>query len=349
MRLAIIIVCYNGRKWLERSLGSCVQHARGVPTYLVDNASTDDSVKYVRQSFPGVRVLESGENLGFAGGNNLGIKAALAQGAEAVFLLNQDAELTAGCLEALTRLLVERPSVAAVQPVIVLPSGLVNSVGNSFHYLGFGYATGYGLTLDQARSTIGWFKHGAQPPYLSGAAVLMRSKALVGVGLFDEALFMYHEDLELSLRLRLAGWALALEPAVRVIHHYEPSRSRKQFYFMERNRFLVWLAYFKLPTLTLLCFWWLVSELPLFAVAIVGGWGVEKARAYSYLLRPKTWRYIHLRREQVRHVRTCKDSELLAYAVDRIEFQAAPGGVALKVFNLLSALVWSFTKPLIRW
>ena len=348
MRTAIIIVSYNGRQWLKVTLDSCAQFASSAVVYLVDNASTDGSADFVAEHFPGVKLQRELKNLGFAGGNNLGIQHALADGAEAVLLLNQDAELHAGTLPELVEALEHNQKVGAVQPAIYLPSGKVNSFGNRFHYLGFGWAGGYQATLAEAEAQLPWVTSGTEPPYLSGAALFLRATALQQVGLLDEALFMYHEDLELCFRLRLAGWHLALCSAARVTHHYEFHRSTQSYYFMERNRFVVWLSYFRAQTLAVIVPLWLITELPLLIVAFLQGWGAEKLRAYAYLGRPTTWVDIKQRRARLRSLRTLSDRTLLSYASSTIEFQEVDSFLTQNVFNPVSQALWLILFPLIR-
>lgn len=348
MNCAIVIVSYQGKDWLGKCLASCQRYASEVPVYVVDNASTDGSAE-LAAGFAGVTVLRQEVNLGFAGGNNVGLRAAMNDGAEAVMLLNQDAELTSGCLSALTDHLKKNPTVAAVQPAIMLPDGRVNSLGNSYHYLGFGEAGGNGLSREEARERLPWLKHGSEPPYLSGAAMLIRVEALKQVGLLDEDLFMYHEDLELCLRFRLAGWHLAVVPTARVIHHYEPHRSLKQFYYMERNRFIVWLSYFKPATLLLLFIPWLVSELLLTLLALVRGWVGVRLRAYGYLFIPSSWLDIWRRRRRLARLRCCSDRHLLTAAEAVIHSANKDSFITRYLFNPLSTMLWSLVFPLIRW
>ncbi len=340
MKLAIVIVSYNGKRWLKATLMSCTQFAKKVPVYVVDNASTDGSADYIAQEFSDAHLIREIKNTGFAGGNNIGIQAALAAGAEAIFLLNQDAELTNDCLEKLSKYLLNNPRVAAVQPAIFLPDGRVNSLGNGYHFLGFGFAGGNGLTLKQAYQQVPWARAGTEPPYVSGAAVLLRASALRQVGVFDEALFLYHEDLEVSLRLRLAEWSLAVVDTARVIHHYDSKRSNQQFYFMERNRWLVWLLYFKLPTLIILSVIWLPMEVLLLLLGLVGGWLPAKIKSYAYFFTFRPWLYIRERRRVLQKLRTCTDRHLLSYATARIQFQTTNSWLVEYVLNPVSALAW---------
>lgn len=349
MQIAIVIVTYNSEKWLEKCLKSCQLYAPSVPVYVVDNASIDNTVAIIRRYYPLVHLLSQHMNLGFAAGNNVGLSAALTAGAEAVLLLNQDAELTEDAVWQLGDYLTKHPSVGAVQPLIILPSGLVNSAGNSFHYLGFGEAGGNGLTIEQAWQKLPWLKQSAEPPYLSGAAMMVRAAAWRQVGPLQDELFMYHEDLEFSLRLRAAGWKLGLEPEARVIHHYESHRSLKQIYYMERNRLLVWSELFRGRTLLVLLPAFLMAEAILLFLSLMNGWFIKKLQSYAYFLRGSAWRCIRARRRQWAALRRLSDRELLNFASSSLENNVSPTGtVFMRLFNILSTLVWGLLKPLIR-
>lgn len=349
MRTAIIIVSYNGVRWLRQALESCATFANSVPVYVVDNASTDGSADLVAQYFSSVKLSRESRNLGFAAGNNVGIRLALKDGVEAVMLLNQDAELQAEALPGLVAVLEQNPKVGAVQPAIYLSDGRVNSLGNSYHYLGFGESGGNGLSLDQATRALPWVVSHSEPPYLSGAAVLVRAVALKQVGLFDEELFVYHEDLELSLRLRLSGWSLALEPAARVTHHYDHERSLAQLYYMERNRFLVWLSYFKWPTLILLFIPAMLAEFLMLVAATMHGWLLPKLRVYGYFAKPSSWRGVVARRQRLSALRTVTDRALLSHAAATITSRQASPPALHAIANALGTTGWRLLFPLIRW
>lgn len=349
MQTAIVIVSFNGRKWLDKCLKSCQICAPAVPIYVVDNASTDGSAE-LAQTYSEVTVIKQVFNEGFAGGNNVGISAALKDGAEAVMLLNQDAELTAGCVNNLLEYLSNHPQVGAVQPAILLPDGRVNSLGNSFHFLGFGEAGGNGLEVTKAMNKLSWLATDTEPPYLSGAAVLIRAQALRQVGFFKNELFMYHEDLDLSLRLRAAGWKLAILPTSKVIHFYESNRSLRQYYYMERNRLVVWNEIFSLKTLLLFLPFFIFSEIALLLMAASQGWFKEKIKSYRYFLLPSSWLSIAAHRRQFKKIRRVSDRKLLSYAASRIEYQSeGTGKLTTLIWNPLSFLGWKIIYPLLRW
>ncbi|MFH1867235.1 MAG: glycosyltransferase family 2 protein [Patescibacteria group bacterium] len=349
MKLAIVIVSYNGLKYLPAALKSCKDFAPHCQVYLVENASSDGSLEYIQKNWPKVKLFPQATNLGFAEGNNVGLRQAMSEGAEAIFLLNQDAELTSGSLDKLESYLSTHPKVGMVQPRLSLPNGRINSLGNCYHYLGFGFAGGNGLSYEEALRRLHWFKNQTEIPYASGAGVLLRSQALKQVGLFDQTLFMYHEDLELSLRFRSFGWRLEILPEAEVIHHYQFSASSNNFYYMERNRLSVWLSYFKLPTLILLFIPWLISELALLLTSLFNGWSGAWWRARRYFFNKEIWQYLTSKRQQLRKTRKVNDRLLLSFASGSIHFQEKDRWFVRYLFNPLSAVGWLLIKPLIRW
>jgi GT2 family glycosyltransferase len=223
-RSAVIIPHAGGAGILQACLASLA--GAGSPAcrvLLVDNASADGSVAAARQAFPWLEVLAQPRNLGFAGGCNAGLQAALADPAcEYAALLNNDTVVETGWLEALEELLDAHPRVAAVQPrLLSIPSpGTLDysgAAGGLLDVYGFPYALGRVLGHLEVDGD-NWL----EPRLLawaSGTACLLRATALREVGLLDESFFMHMEEIDLAWRLRLAGWQVASAPRARVHHH----------------------------------------------------------------------------------------------------------------------------------
>lgn len=212
-RVAIVVLNWNG--WQDTL--ACIASLQGLDygnfeLLLVDNGSTDGSVDHFRRALPAVTVLQTGANLGFGGGCNVGIRQALANGAHYVWLVNSDATVDAGALSALVRTAEENPALGAVGSVLfeadhrdrvqLWGGGRVNRwLGRSTHCLAPG-------SID----------------FVSGASMLLRRTALEDVGLFDEAsFFMYWEDTDLGFRLRDAGWQLGVATDSRIWHKQSAS------------------------------------------------------------------------------------------------------------------------------
>jgi GT2 family glycosyltransferase len=215
--VVVIIVNYNGEAVLRDCLESLTKsdYPR-MDILVVDNASQDSSVEMLRRHYPHVQLIVAPSNLGFAGGNNLGIEAAMLWGADYIFVLNNDTIVAPQCV----RKLVERAEwnrrIGAVSPLILfadLPDRIW-AAGGSFN-LWYGSARHYGL---RQRASMPRWQRPRPITFATGCAVLYRAEALREVGTFDERLYMYAEDSDLSYRLRAAGWLLYYEPEAVVWH-----------------------------------------------------------------------------------------------------------------------------------
>lgn len=360
-KVAIIIVSYGHAKFMPAlfaSLDRLTYPKDAVKIWLLDNQSPDDTYDVVRgmldasgtKTKGGVpcALIKSPTNRGFAGGNNDCMKLALAAGYERIFLLNPDTEIAPDALQPLVAAL-EPPGVGAVQPLLLLAQDhtRINSAGNAIHYLGMSWCDGYRLTLDDPAA-----KKLVQPRELvslSGAGMMLRADALKEVGVFDEELFAYHEDVELSWRLRLAGWRLRLVPEARVGHAYEFSRSIKKYYWMERNRFLVMAMCYRLPTLLLIAPMLLALELGMLPFAVLRGWGREKLRAYGHFLKPSSWRALSAARRRDQRLRKLADRALTAGFSTRVLYQEVDSPVLRFVANPLMALYWRLSRLVLWW
>jgi GT2 family glycosyltransferase len=243
--IAVVIVNWNGRSLLDACLGSILKQAPPPESiFLVDNGSTDGSVEHVRAAWPSVSVLETGgANLGFAGGNNVGIRAALAAGADAILLLNNDAQLLPGALDRLDSALQRGgPGVSAAAPKILYRStpDIIWAAGGRFDWWR-GVAVDRGLN---ERDT-GQYDRAEAVQSATACCLLVRSEAFRDVGLLDETYFMYFEDADFSARLGRMGRKITYEPQARVLHDVfgssggAPDRpSRLALYYSTRNRAL---------------------------------------------------------------------------------------------------------------
>jgi GT2 family glycosyltransferase len=353
---AIVIVAHQGAGHLRRALDSCRTHAARTETIVVDNASTDGGRELVAVEFPEVRLLPQARNLGFAAGCNVGIRAAREGGAAWVLLLNQDAIVQEATVSALAAFLEANPRAAAVQPALFRDDGLVNSLGNPVHYLGFSTAGGNGLSVDQAEHdpSLPWLRDGRWRtvgvviPAFTGAAVMVRTAALDDVGLFEEELFLYHEDLELGMRLRRAGWTLHLLGSVRAVHHYEFSRNLRKWYFLERNRHWILLAHYRTRSLAVLAAPLVAVEVAVWAMAFRDRWASQKWQSYQYWRRPGTVDHLRRRRRQMAARGGLSDRELLRAASGQLVATEVTSPVIDQFVNPISALLWRLLRPFLH-
>lgn len=275
--LSVLIVAWNSREELRRTLPALVPELREVDELIVvDNASPDDSAAVVRELAPAARMVRAGRNLGFAGGCNAG--AAEARG-DLLVILNPDAAPRPGFGEAIRRPWREGRGWAAWQALVAEAGGTeVNSAGNPVHFTGIVWAGMHGRPLSEAPPA-------GEVVALSGACLAIPLATWREAGGFPERFFMYHEDVDLSIRLRLAGGTLGIEPAAVVDHDYEFGANDHKWRWLERNRLAFLIRTYPAPLLILLGPALVATELVLFAVAARGGWLGQKVAANAEVLR----------------------------------------------------------------
>ncbi len=301
------------------------------------------------KELPRVTVLPQTENLGFAGGNNVGTVRALELGCEYVYYHNNDGFMAANALEPIIEAFQADETIGAAQSLMLLhpETTLVNSAGNSYQYLGFGYCDDYrtpvrDLQLPEIKDI----------DYASGAALVVRADLIRKHGMWDHDFFLYHEDLEWSLRLRSVGYRIVLVRDSVFFHKYQFSRSIQKFYWMERNRMAVMIMYYKIPTLILLFPMLIAMEIGLWGFAFLGGWVKEHKKVYAYWLQKKHWGLWLGKRKKIQKMRVVGDRTLLKHSQSGIHFQDA--SVDKPIVNyvgnpVLAVYYWIVVKGLMWW
>jgi GT2 family glycosyltransferase len=212
MKIHAVIVTYNGAAWIAGALQSLRDSTHTCEAVVVDNASTDDTVSLVRRDFPEAQLIEAGANLGFGRGNNLGIAAALARGADAVFLLNQDAWVTPEAIAQMAGFLAAEPGFDIVSPLHCSPDlGRVDPNTQSAYLQR--HAPGYLSDACLGRVQSHYSIRG-----INAAAWMLRAGVFRRAGGFDPLFFMYGEDDDLIERFAHHGLRTALLPAARIVH-----------------------------------------------------------------------------------------------------------------------------------
>ena len=362
-KTAIIVVSWNHGHFLADCVRAVEQAgiAPGAATLMiVDNDSPDGSGDFIanallapdqkttRGGFPCV-FFKNAQNLGFSGGNNQAMRLALEQTYDYVYLLNPDTEAQPGFLEAAIRTIESDQKIGIVQSLLRLHprTDLVNSYGNEIHFLGFGYAGGESMPVSDPSVQAKLVRRDIASA--SGAGMLVRASLIREVGFLDEELFAYHEDLEYSWRVRLAGYRVCLAPDSVVFHKYEFSRSIQKYYWMERNRFIVLARFYRWPTLALVAPALVAMEIGLWLFAFKGGWWREKARAYGYLLSSAHRRTLRFTRKKTQLLRKISDREATALFTGRIEFQQMKPVLLTYAANPFFAAYWRLVRLVLRW
>lgn len=276
--IAVVVVCHNSADALPDTLpalaGQLGEHDEVV---VVDNASTDDGAALARTLLPAATVIAAPGNVGFASGCHIGARASTAP---LILLLNPDAVPQPGFLDALRGAAAEHPGWGAWQALVTMDGGSrVNTAGNLVHWLGFGWAGGLGDPVDAVPP------QDAEVGFPSGAAMIVRRASWEAAGGFDERYFMYGEDLDLGLRLRLAGQEAGIVPAARADHDYTFVKGDYKWFYLERNRWWTVLGAYPAPLLVLVLPALLVFEAALLLAAKRGGWLAPKLQAQRAVLR----------------------------------------------------------------
>lgn len=270
------------------------------------------------KEIPHVTYLPQKENLGFAGGNNVGVDWALENDFSYVFFHNNDGFFAANAFEPLVEAFEFDPKIGAAQSLMLLhpETNLLNSAGNSFHYLGFGFCDQYRTKV--AELNLPKLK---EVDYASGAALMIRTDLIRQYGSWDPDFFMYHEDLEWSFRLRAFGYKIVLVRDSVFYHKYQFGRSIEKFFWMERNRHAIMLMFFKVPTLILLFPIAFFLEFGLWFFSIVNGYAGKRVDVYKYWLKSENWKLWLKKRAFIQKNRVITDRELLKHSVSEIKFQ----------------------------
>ncbi|MEK7125696.1 MAG: glycosyltransferase family 2 protein [Patescibacteria group bacterium] len=343
MKIYIIIIAYNGSQYIKKCLASVFlsKYSGQFNVVAVDNHSLDNTVEIIEKEFPQVELIKLEKNLGFVGGNNIGIKRALVSGAGYVVLLNQDTEVEYDWLTQLVKA-AQDDKVGIVQAMLLLANerALTNNVGNAMHYLGFGFVKNYRERVDS------WYH---RPPfaigYASGAAMLIKKEVLQtltlpspwkgeGTAYLNPVFFMYHEDLDLCWRARLAGYEIMIAPQATVYHHYEFNRNKKMFYWTERNRWAVLLQNYSLVTLLKLSPILLFIEIAMLGYSLISGWFVYKLQSYGWIIINLPG--IFKTRIKTQSMRKVGDSEVMKHMDSALSFP--------KFINPLLKKYWQYVR-----
>lgn len=205
---------------------------------VVDNGSNDNSVSSIRSAFANVTVIETGTNLGYAEGNNTGIRYSLTKGAKFLFVLNNDTRVAPDALDCLLKTAKQNPQSAFFGPKILhLPQpDLIQSAGIRLDYFWRSHLLGMNEADGQSDD------NPVPVSCVSGAALFIRSEALAAIGLLDPDFYLYREDIDWCLRAQQKGYQILYVPGARIWHASHADAGEKQAmitYYMTRNSLLL--------------------------------------------------------------------------------------------------------------
>jgi GT2 family glycosyltransferase len=241
--IVAVVLNWNGEHDTAACLDSLLaQRDVALEILIVDNDSADGSGARLHARYPALPYLQTGANLGYAGGNNRGIEWTLARGADAVLVINNDTVADASCVRRLVEALDAEPRVAGVAPLIRRyddPSRIWFAGGKLSTMRAIGSHENFGASVAQLLGTLPDPSRLQPCTFLSGCCILFRAEALRDVGTFREDFFAYVEDVELSYRLARGGWRLGWMPTAQLAHRVPQEGSPEspmQIRLRDRNR-----------------------------------------------------------------------------------------------------------------
>jgi GT2 family glycosyltransferase len=267
-RIAIILVNWNAAQYTIECLASLQKlDYPNFETILIDNGSVDHSPTIIRQAFPGIMLLEMGENLGFVEGNNVGIREAQRRGAELVLLLNNDTEVDPDCLSRMVDVIQSDTKIGIVGPTIYY-----HSLPDTIWSAGGEIIWRAGLTRMMNLGEKDYGQLGTQPrkvDFVTGCALLIKMTAIQEAGLLDQRFFAYFEEAEWCVRVNRAGYQIMHIPDAKIWHkisleareaspmvHYYMIRNRLLFLKLTKASFGAWIYTLFFDYLRTLLSWW---------------------------------------------------------------------------------------------
>lgn len=348
-KIGIILINYKNyaHKYLQGCRDSLrLQTYSDFQVYIVDNASSPETFSYLKDFYPEAVVL-CREDGNYCAANNVGMRQAIQDGCDYVVSANMDTEFEADWLEELVTALDANPDAGIAQSLIRLypkdedqrKDPLINTAGNIIHFLFFGFTSHYGEKSSSLK-----IKDYSDIPYASGCSFIMRKEVFEEIGGYNEEYYMYHDDLDISLKTRLAGHRVIIALKSKMFHKYEFERSIRMVYYMERNRALSFFSFYSLPKILLISPVFLAMDLGITMLALIGPWFGTKMEVDAYFLKSSSWRLIREIRRHLRQISKKPFEEISSGFTGKIEFQEVDNFVLRHLVNPVFNLFWKIVK-----
>jgi GT2 family glycosyltransferase len=238
-RVTVIVLNWNGKDDTLSCLSSLQEQTVPLDLVVVDNGSEDGSETAIHEAYPDITVLQTGRNLGYTGGNNAGIRHALATGATHIFVVNNDIALAPDCVAALLADSVAHPHTAAFAP----KSLYLSQPGTIYFAGGRLLRTGSAVHMGLGQPDGPEYDHAGSTDWITGCALFATRLAFERIGLFDDRYFLLFEDVDWSLKAREAGMHLRYVPTARLWHGgsktFGGKRGTAYQYYFTRNGLLL--------------------------------------------------------------------------------------------------------------
>ncbi|MFY8107772.1 MAG: glycosyltransferase family 2 protein [Bacteroidia bacterium] len=311
----IVILNHNGKKFLDECFTSVLNgNYKNQKVYLLDNASTDDDVFYVKQNFPEVEIIQNPNNNGYCAAYNLAFEAC---NSPYIVCLNNDVTVHPDWLVHLVELAESNSNISALQPKIL---SYYNH--SDFEYAGasggmmdvLGYPFLRGRIFDHIEKDNGQYDDIKEVFWTSGAAMFIRKSALEKCGVFDELIVHHMDEIDLCWRMRLSGFEMKVQPKSEIYHiggASIPKNSFKKVYWNHRNSLYLLLKNYSISNLLLFSLGhFLLDIVAAWTFLLQGNFTAFKAIAYAHIWIVKNIPVILKKRKEVQHRRSVADSNI---------------------------------------
>jgi GT2 family glycosyltransferase len=338
--LSVVIVAYNSGSELTRTLPALAGEVQpGDEVIVVDNGSSGSPRELVAGLLPEARVIEMGTNAGFTAATNLG---ASETAGDIVLMLNPDAMPEPGFGDAIREPHATRPDWGAWMALVACHIDgrkVVNSWANPVHFTGIAWAGGHGRPLSEVGGE-------GDIPIASGAALAVRREVWEEVGGLPEEFFLYHEDIDISVRIQAAGRRIGLQPAAVVDHDYDFHSNDRKWFWLERNRIAMVIRNYPGPLLALVSPALLATELVLLLVSAKQGWVGAKLKSYRDLIGwlPR----LRGERHEIQAARRITASEFADLLTPDLDSQLIPAFARKGLVRGLLRAYWKAVRAILR-
>ena len=310
--VSVIILNFNAGELLLNCINSLTKLTyQNIELIVVDNNSTDNSQNECKQKFPQIKLIQNQKNSGYCGGNNIGIKEAKG---EFVIILNPDTIVEPN----LIKTLINEYSIhgeGLYQPKILSldDKQILESTGNMIHIFGFGYARDKGNLDNNEINKV------TKVGYAAGTCLFSSKEIFLKLKLFDEFLFLYHDDLDLGWRAAQKGIISYIVPQAKIYHaeSYSLKWSQKKFFWLERNRRYCLMTHYSKSTLNKIHRELLITEFLIWMVYISKGFLSAKIKAELDLIKNKE--LINKKQKEIEKEKVVSDIKLINTFPNRIE------------------------------
>jgi len=310
--VSIIILNFNAGKLLLNCIESLTKLAyQNIELIIVDNVSTDNSQNQCKEKFPQVKLIQNEKNSGYCGGNNVGIKNA---NGEFIIILNPDTIVESNLIDKLLGAYnihgegLYQPKILSLEDKTIL-----QSTGNMIHVFGFGFAR------DKGNQDNNEIKETTKIGYAAGTCLFALKETFLKLKLFDEFLFLYHDDLDIGWRASQKEINSYIVPQTTIYHaeSYSLKWSKKKFFWLERNRRYCLMTHYSPDTLKIIRKELWITELLIWAVYFSKGYLTAKIKAELELRKNK--KFIIKKQIEIENEKRISDVELIKTFPDRIE------------------------------